>query len=166
MVATAANRRRGVLLAQRFHPPGSPVELHRLGSRAELLRLDESHHQPRVILHRAHYDYRIRDDPILCAYMQSCAHFENRFSPAAVRTVAVHGESSRRHWGKVPRLRKAQSVMFVSYARQIGRVINSYSQPLARLFLVIIYLTHQFMLVNCEHENEESRFPWDAPRRD
>ena len=135
MVATVANRRRGALLAQRFYPPGPPVELHRLGSRAELLRLDESADRRRVIPHRAHCDCRIRDGPTPCGCMQSCAHFENPFSSKGARIGAVRAGSFRRHSERVPRSWRAKAVIFGSYAREIRRVINSYSQPLARLFL-------------------------------
>jgi hypothetical protein len=53
--------------------------------------------------------------------------------------AAVRAALSRRQREKVPRSRQAQSVMFVSYARAIGRVINSYSQALARLFFTANY---------------------------
>ena len=133
-VVTVPNTRRAVLPSQRCPRPGSRAELHTPGSPGEPLRPDESADRRRAILHRAHCDCYIRDDPIPCVCTQLCAHFENRFSSAAAHIAAVRAELSRRHREKVPRSRQAKSVVFESYAREIGRVINTYSQPFARLF--------------------------------
>src|SRR5204863_7729903 len=108
---------------------------------AALLPLGEWAGPPRAILRRARCDCYIRDGPLPCGCKLSCAHFENRFSPAVARKAAVRAALSRRHRAKVPRSRQAQQVMFVSYARKIRQAINSYSQVLASLFSVIIYLT-------------------------
>jgi hypothetical protein len=133
MVATAANRKRA-RLSQRFRPLGWRAELHTRELHAALLRLGESADRPRAILRLTRCDCYIRDGPIPCGCTLSCARFENPFSPAVARMAAVRAALSRRQREKVPRSRQAQSVMFVSYARAIGRVINSYSQALASYF--------------------------------
>jgi hypothetical protein len=165
MVATAANRKHA-LLSQRFRPLGWRAELHTRELHAALLRLGESADRPRAILRLTRCDCYIRDGPIPCGCKLSCARFENRFSPAAARMAAVRAALSRRQREKVPRSRQAQSVMFVSYARAIGRVINSYSQALARLFFTANYADghHQSLLIHLNPRPPRRRLPPDRRR--
>ena len=123
-VVTVANTRRAVLPSQRCPRPGSRAELHTPGSPGEPLRPDESADRRRAILHRAHCDCYIRDDPIPCVCTQLCAHFENRFSSAAAHIAAVRAELSRRRREKVPRSRQATAAVFGSYAREIGKLLT------------------------------------------
>ena len=168
MVATAANRKRA-LLSQRFRPLGWRAELHTRELHAALLRLGESAGPPRAILRLARCDCYIRDGPIPCGCTLSCARFENPFSPAVARMAAVRAALSRRHRGKVPRSRQAQQVMFVSYARKVREVINSYSQALARVFFTANYADfadghHQSLLIHLNPRPPRRRLPPDRRR--
>ena len=133
-VVTVPNTRRAVLLSQRCPRPGSRAELHTPGSPAESLRPDESADQRRAILHRAHCDCYIRDDPIPCACRQLCAHFENPFSSAAAHIAAVRAELSRRRREKVRRSRQATAAIFGSYAREIGKLLTLIHKPMQDYF--------------------------------